>query len=150
MRSPADIDLTLASKWLRDGIPAVAVEIIDVSGSAPRGVGTIMLVTADAITGTIGGGALEWARLAEARALLASNEQRRKVEQALGPEIGQCCGGRVRASVTRLTENALGDMRTPSYRPNVCIFGAGHVGVPLTQAVAPLPLTLEICDHRAR
>ncbi|HUF45857.1 MAG TPA: xanthine dehydrogenase accessory protein XdhC, partial [Aestuariivirgaceae bacterium] len=47
--------------------------------------------------GTIGGGALEWRGLADARTLLAQDApQARLRRQALGPELGQCCGGSVR------------------------------------------------------
>jgi xanthine dehydrogenase accessory factor len=47
--------------------------------------------------GTIGGGALEWRALADARTLLAEDApQARLRRQALGPELGQCCGGSVR------------------------------------------------------
>ena len=50
----------------------VAVRIVEVRGSAPRDSGTAMLVTADGVDGTIGGGQLEFGAIAAARALLAS------------------------------------------------------------------------------
>jgi xanthine dehydrogenase accessory factor len=49
-----------------------------------------------AFRGTIGGGALEWEAMAEAQAALARGRgpiERRML--ALGPQLGQCCGGRV-------------------------------------------------------
>ena len=58
-----------------------------------------MLVWQDGQSGTIGGGALEYAAAAEARAMLASGGTRlRRVP--LGPALGQCCGG----AVSLLTE----------------------------------------------
>lgn len=66
--------------------------IADIAGSSPREIGTAMLVWADGIAGTIGGGALEWAAIARARALLATGG-RRLDRDALGPQLGQCCGG---------------------------------------------------------
>ena len=49
-----------------------------------------------AFFGTIGGGELEWRLLAEARAALdAGRGPARFLSQALGPDLGQCCGGRV-------------------------------------------------------
>jgi xanthine dehydrogenase accessory factor len=47
--------------------------------------------------GTIGGGALEWQALADARTLLGEiAPEARLRRQALGPGLGQCCGGSVR------------------------------------------------------
>jgi xanthine dehydrogenase accessory factor len=68
-----------------------------VKGSAPREVGARMVVRPDgAFHGTIGGGRLEWDMLAKAREALAQGRgPARFVDQALGPDLGQCCGGRV-------------------------------------------------------
>jgi xanthine dehydrogenase accessory factor len=67
-------------------------------GSSPRDAGARMIVFPDAtFTGTIGGGTLEWKAIAMAQAALA-NPQAAKAETrgfALGPELGQCCGGNV-------------------------------------------------------
>lgn len=68
-------------------------------GSSPRETGAAMLVWAGGQEGTIGGGALEWEATTRARALLAQGG-RRLDRQALGPSLGQCCGG----AVTVLTE----------------------------------------------
>ena len=73
-------------------------------GSSPREVGAAMLVWADPAkdggqSGTIGGGALEWEAAKTARAMLAKGGMRLD-RQALGPALGQCCGG----AVTVLTE----------------------------------------------
>lgn len=68
-------------------------------GSSPRENGAAMLVWADGQSGTIGGGALEWEAMARARAMLAAGGARLDRE-ALGPKLGQCCGG----AVTVLTE----------------------------------------------
>jgi xanthine dehydrogenase accessory factor len=68
-------------------------------GSSPREVGAAMLVWASGQAGTIGGGALEWQAAARARAMLGAGGTRLDHE-ALGPSLGQCCGG----AVTLLTE----------------------------------------------
>ncbi|MDP3959109.1 MAG: xanthine dehydrogenase accessory protein XdhC [Pseudorhodobacter sp.] len=70
-----------------------------VAGSAPREVGAAMLVWPGGSIGTIGGGAFEWAAMARARGMLA-NGGARLDREALGPGLGQCCGG----SVVVLTE----------------------------------------------
>jgi xanthine dehydrogenase accessory factor len=67
------------------------VVIADVKGSSPREVGAAMLVWKGGQSGTIGGGALEY-ELAR-RALNVS--ETRLTQHALGPELGQCCGGTV-------------------------------------------------------
>ncbi len=72
------------------------VVIADVAGSAPREVGAAMLVWADGQSGTIGGGALELAAADAAR-----SGRTGLTRHALGPSLGQCCGG----AVTLLTEH---------------------------------------------
>ncbi|MFN3685968.1 XdhC family protein, partial [Salinarimonas sp.] len=76
---------------------AALVRVIAVRGSAPREAGAWMAVRADgAFHGTIGGGELEWRALALAREALARGRgPMRRIDQSLGPDLGQCCGGRV-------------------------------------------------------
>ena len=62
-----------------------------------------MYVGAAGQLGTIGGGQLEYMALDQARALLASGGLAARMDVPLGPEIGQCCGGRVQVELTRLT-----------------------------------------------
>jgi xanthine dehydrogenase accessory factor len=78
--------------------PAVLVEVADAQGSVPREAGTWMAVFADALVGTIGGGHLEYDAIARARAMLLAGEGEGEREAttlrvALGPSLGQCCGG---------------------------------------------------------
>lgn len=68
-------------------------------GSAPREAGAAMLVWAEGQSGTIGGGALEFDAATRARALLGTGGARVD-RMALGPALGQCCGG----AVTLVTE----------------------------------------------
>ena len=70
------------------------VVVAQVRGSAPREVGASMLVWDDGFSGTIGGGALEYSASATARGALAVLGQR-LTRHALGPDLGQCCGGSV-------------------------------------------------------
>ncbi|WP_299613375.1 xanthine dehydrogenase accessory protein XdhC [uncultured Tateyamaria sp.] len=69
----------------------VRVVVAAVLGSAPREVGAAMLVWQDGQSGTIGGGALEFELAASARDLAQDTHSR----HALGPDLGQCCGGAV-------------------------------------------------------
>ncbi len=76
---------------------AALITLAETAGSSPREAGVRMVVRASGgFYGTIGGGELEHQALDEARAALAAGRgpaRRRLV--ALGPELGQCCGGRV-------------------------------------------------------
>lgn len=81
----------------RHGKAAMAT-VVETRGSAPREAGARIVVLPDAsFFGTIGGGTLEWRAIAEMQAALARPQphyyESRRV--ALGPELGQCCGGRV-------------------------------------------------------
>jgi xanthine dehydrogenase accessory factor len=74
-------------------------------GSAPREAGASMLVDAVGTVGTIGGGRLEWHAVSLARGLLRDPRVApvRTADLILGPELGQCCGGRVELWLERLT-----------------------------------------------
>jgi len=84
---------------------AVLVTLAESAGSTPREVGARMLVRPDGrFRGTIGGGALEWLALAEAQQMMAGSGRTaafRRLSKALGPELGQCCGGRVVVTLER-------------------------------------------------
>jgi xanthine dehydrogenase accessory factor len=79
------------------GDVAALVTVHRVQGSAPRETDARMAVRADgSLSGTIGGGALEWDALHEARRLIAAGRGPAvTIERILGPDLGQCCGGRV-------------------------------------------------------
>ena len=75
------------------------IVIAGFDGSSPREVGAAMLVWQGGQSGTIGGGALEHEATTRARAHLAATRPL-LTREALGPKLGQCCGG----AVTLLTE----------------------------------------------
>lgn len=94
---------------LRRG-PAALVTILATEGSAPRGPGARMVVTETGLSGTIGGGALEYQATEQGRAILAHPPGSWRVQDyPLGPLLGQCCGGRVRLLVERLGDVPEGD-----------------------------------------
>lgn len=85
------------------------ITVLATEGSAPRGSGTRMLVTALGEHGTIGGGALEFRAVEQARAVLALAPGSWRVQDyPLGPLLGQCCGGRVRLLVEHVDAQSLG------------------------------------------
>ncbi|MEH6717621.1 MAG: xanthine dehydrogenase accessory protein XdhC [Aurantimonas endophytica] len=135
------------------GTPAALVTVVEARGSTPREAGVTMAVTPTAIAGTIGGGRLEYDAIERARALLASGEDSAAMDVPLGPDIGQCCGGRVRLTIRRadaaLMAKMLADEETRRLvRPAVLIFGAGHTGRALAAALALLPLNVRLIDSR--
>lgn len=88
--------------------PVAMVSVLAAEGSAPRGAGTRMLVTANGLHGTIGGGALEFRAVEQARSVLGHAPGTWRVQDyPLGPLLGQCCGGRVRLLVEHVDRAAL-------------------------------------------
>ena len=84
-------DLVALREALRFGRVARVV-IAGFEGHSPREVGAAMLVWEGGQSGTIGGGALEFQAVLRARAMLAVGGSQMD-RQALGPSLGQCCGG---------------------------------------------------------
>jgi xanthine dehydrogenase accessory factor len=71
----------------------------------------------------------------------------------LGPEIGQCCGGRVAVSLKPADAAMRAFLQAQvaaedAALPHVFIFGAGHVGRALAQMLALLPVQLDVIDTR--
>jgi xanthine dehydrogenase accessory factor len=143
---------------LRDALvrePAVLVTVQATQGSVPREAGTWMAVLPARVLGTVGGGHLEFDAIAHARAALAGAaplEPRRRC--ALGPSLGQCCGGVVHlgfervepAQASAVCERLQAD--ADARRAPVALFGGGHVGRAIVRALAPLPLRLHWIDSR--
>ena len=81
------------------GEPCVLVTVAHIAGSAPREPGARMIVTPTRVTGTIGGGNLEFEAMRIARERLAgapgTGAQRHIELFPLGPMLQQCCGGAV-------------------------------------------------------
>jgi xanthine dehydrogenase accessory factor len=87
----------MMDEWqLAAAAPAAQVILVTVAacaGSVPRGPGTRMVVTAGALAGTVGGGHLELRAIEIGRAMLDDGRSRHFERFALGPTLGQCCGG---------------------------------------------------------
>lgn len=131
--------------------PAVLVSVTRTQGSAPREAGTVMAVFAQGEAGTIGGGHLELQAITLARQGLAGlplpdGEQR----YALGPSLGQCCGGVMFLNFERVDPADAGRLRNRLQvaRTPVALFGGGHVGRALVQVLALLPMAVRWVDSR--
>ncbi|MFK7993785.1 MAG: xanthine dehydrogenase accessory protein XdhC [Granulosicoccus sp.] len=123
----------------------VVVMIAQVEGSAPREVGTRMVVTDCTVFDTIGGGAVELEGIAHARALLhqsaTSTHQPALIttrEINLGKELAQCCGGKVTLQFDCHLSNSF----------VLHVFGAGHVGQEVARLALRLPCVAVIHDTR--
>ena len=132
---------------------AIVAELTEVRGSSPRAAGTFMLIATDATLGTIGGGALEYMVIDRARQALRDGVPAGAMDIPLGPEIGQCCGGRVTVSLRPLNAELAARLQQrlkaeASTRPHVFVFGAGHVGQALAAALALLPVQAHVVDTR--
>jgi xanthine dehydrogenase accessory protein XdhC len=134
-----------------EGIILVRIEAAE--GSTPREAGACMAVTPGASAGTIGGGQLEFHCIDIARRMLVTGEGERILDIPLGPQMGQCCGGRVhvllrRAGAAEIALAAAREKAAALARPAILVFGAGHTGRALAKALAPLPVSVMLIDDR--
>lgn len=136
--------------------PVCLVQVQQVQGSAPREVGAWMAVpvglapgSLHGLVGSIGGGHLEYQAMAHAQQVLAGRQPHGVQRYALGPSLGQCCGG-----VVHLAYRVVGVQDLPSLqlrqprRLPVAVFGAGHVGQALVAALQRLPCSMVWVDSR--
>ena len=130
---------------------AVLVQVHSSRGSVPREAGAWMAVFADTVLGTVGGGRLELDAIAAARNhLLQLGAAPFTQRYALGPSLGQCCGGEVHLQFERITaqDRAAVLQRLQPPRLPVALFGGGHVGQALVDVLGTLPFAVEWIDSR--
>lgn len=152
----------------------VLVSVVTTQGSAPRDAGARIVVTPQGYHGTIGGGTLEWHAIATAQSMLGRGLATRMSSHALGPDLGQCCGGRVSLATEVFDQSSLpavrelakreaegpfsitgriaGQAATETFgelRRRLYLFGAGHVGRALVLTMAQLPFDIRWVDARA-
>lgn len=135
---------------------AILVRVATLQGSGPREEGAWMAVWPGALVNTIGGGRLELDAIERARAMLRQNVGPRWGDapelqrMALGPSLGQCCGGVVEVSYQRISAQdwpLVQEALRPKLHP-VALFGGGHVGRALVRAMAPLAFEVRWVDSR--
>ena len=145
-----------AQALLREGLPAMVVLVDQVQGSTPREAGARMLVSHQAVWGTIGGGHLEWQAIGLARQALqehaaAGSTQALKDWQqrfALGPTLGQCCGGVVHLRFQALSPQTFDQWPATAPRLILDLHGAGHVGQALVRLLIDLDCRVRWIDQR--
>lgn len=123
--------------------PAVIVTLALVRGHAPRNGGAKMVVSPDAVFGTVGGGNLEATAVDRARAMLGAGSAEPELlvltlsDKAVTEYGVQCCGG----EVTIMLEPV-------RVIPSIAIFGMGHVGLELARILSRHEVELHLIDSR--
>ncbi|OWV97400.1 xanthine dehydrogenase accessory protein XdhC [Rhizobium sp. R72] len=139
--------------FLRDERDCILVEVTGAVGSTPRDTDAWMLVSKNRSFSTIGGGQLEYMAIDQARRALRHSQPIATMSIPLGPDIGQCCGGRVGLSFSAVTRELADELilltdAEIARRPHVYIFGAGHVGDALAASLSLAPLRTVLIDTR--
>ena len=129
--------------------PAVLVTVAIVEGSGPREPGARMLVTRGGQQDTIGGGHLELCAVDLARAMLddPGAGPARLERYALGPTLGQCCGGVVHLAF-EVVDAALHDVLA-ALRGHGHGYGRGREDSWRASAIDGAPAAL-LCDGAGR
>jgi xanthine dehydrogenase accessory factor len=127
----------------RDGEPVALVTIVSTVGSTPQKAGARMLVHEDGrLVGTIGGGCVEAEMTRRARLVMQSGRAE-LASYDLTPqqaeEDGLVCGGRMQVFIEPI-EGV----------PCLCLFGAGHVALPLARMAKEAGFRVEVVDDRAK
>ena len=131
----------------------IQASIVRTIGSSPRNSDTEMFISETDTLGTIGGGQLEYLVINHSKKMIAENIKKDILKISLGPEIGQCCGGKVEVSLLEMYEK---DKRLALNRfdkkdknlPHVYVMGAGHVGRALALQLQHLPVRCVLIDSR--
>ncbi len=111
--------------------------VVDSSGSTPRKIGAKMLVTNDSeISGTIGGGALEFQVIKDAVEVIKTRIPK-IYKYNLLKDFNMGCGGTVDIYIEPILN-----------KKKLYIFGAGHIGKILAQFASQLDFDVHVIDHR--
>ncbi len=114
----------------------VLATVIESVGSAPRGAGARMLVNKDGIVkGTVGGGTIE--KIVEDEALKIMGSSTPKTIKHTLKDIGMECGGGMSVFLEPLNP-----------KPQLFIFGAGHIGAVLSQIAKLMDFSVTVIDNR--
>jgi len=111
------------STAIREKRAAVLATVVEVKGASPAKVGANIVLLDDGMTsGTVGGGKLEDAVLADAKTALAEEKPRLthyRLAEKGEDAIGTLCGGEVRVFIQPFLPE-----------PQLIIIGGGHIGRP--------------------
>lgn len=98
--------LMIAEKWMAEGKDVAIATVVETWGSAPRPVGSHLVINADGdFQGSVSGGCVEGAVVAEAVDIIETGKPR-MLEFGVADEtawrVGLSCGGRIKVYVERL------------------------------------------------
>lgn len=98
--------LSLAEEWVRDGRDVALATVVETWGSAPRPVGSHLVIDGEGrFEGSVSGGCVEGAVIGEAMDVLETGKPR-MLEFGVADEtawrVGLSCGGRIRVYVERV------------------------------------------------
>lgn len=98
--------LMLAEQWMADGRMVAIATVVRTWGSAPRPVGSHLVIDQDAnFEGSVSGGCVEGAVITEAMDVIESGEPRMLefgVADETAWQVGLSCGGTIRIYVERV------------------------------------------------
>ena len=104
---PGGLDpLMTAEEWMKAGRKVAVATVVETWGSAPRPVGSHLVIDADGnFEGSVSGGCVEGAVVGESMEVLESGEPR-MLEFGVADEtawrVGLSCGGKIRVYVERV------------------------------------------------
>ena len=98
--------LAIAEDWIDQGKPVAIATVVETWGSAPRPVGSHLVIDADGnFHGSVSGGCVEGAVVSEALDIIGSGTPK-MLEFGVADEtawrVGLSCGGRIKVYVERL------------------------------------------------
>lgn len=103
---PSNDPLMVAEEWMKAGKDVAIATVVETWGSAPRPVGSHLVIDAEGrFEGSVSGGCVEGAVVAEAADVLADGKPRMLefgVADETAWEVGLSCGGRIKVYVEQL------------------------------------------------
>ncbi|WP_417411964.1 XdhC family protein [Hoeflea sp.] len=98
--------LAVAERWMLDGREVAVATVIETWGSAPRPVGSHLVIDIDGnFSGSVSGGCVEGAVISEAADVIASGEPK-MLEFGVADEtawrVGLSCGGKIQVYLERV------------------------------------------------
>ena len=107
MSDPKNDTLTIAEDWSKQGRQIALATVIDTWGSAPRPVGSHLVIDSEGnFEGSVSGGCVEGAVVFEAVEAIESGQPKTLefgVADETAWEVGLSCGGRIRVYVEPVT-----------------------------------------------
>lgn len=129
--------LLQAADLIKQNKSAALCTVVETNGSSPRKANSKMLVFPDgSISGTIGGGSVEKEAIEEAKKVLG-NGNSVLLKYNLKKDLSMECGGSMQIFIEALLQ-----------KPQLYIFGAGHVGKALKNLALNLGFRINMIDER--